>query len=522
MYRSLGRRLSFSAVAVAAAITVAAPAYAAAPIVNVTQPDVTLGPGTSTKVVPIVAGDPATVRNATMTFELSGELDGVTLSDPDEICHSESPAKLVCTVPEYDLDPDGERGQFTATLTAAQAARGKTGKITETFTADGVEEVTQTAGVTVTSEDAVDLAAGEDAELSAKPGAGFAATLEVTGTSDDVVHGAAVVFGTDYAFMSPTEFSNCLYRDERVTACVFDQDFQPGTTYQVGIPYQLRKDTAAPGHAAGEFEWLTIGDYEDRLTALKAARTTGNGVAGHGGTLALQAKPATARLGKQTDPNPDNNVQRLTVNVLGQQGTDLVAVGATAHGKNGDTITVPVGVRNDGPATLDHGRSGDAAAVIVVTMPAGAEVTTVPDGCAKADADTVRTNPKVVQYDCYSALLFKAKTTTLWKFGVKLTKDVTNGQGLVEVNPPCGCGVFEGDINKKNDNAKIVINPISGGSDTDDGTDAGTGGGTDGQGGGSLPITGPQSGVLGGAAAVLIVVGAGVLLLARRRPRFES
>jgi len=101
----------------------------------------------------------------------------------------------------------------------------------------------------------------------------------------------------------------------------------------------------------------------------------------------------------------------------------------------------------------------------------------------------------------------------LWKFGVQLTADVTNGKGLVEVNPPCQCDRFSKDINKKNDTAAIVINPVTGA--------PGEGGGQGG--GGSLPITGAQTAVVGGAGAVLVAGGIlGFFVARRRRTRFEA
>jgi hypothetical protein len=515
MYRSLGRRLSFGAAAAAAAIVVAAPAYAAAPTIDVVLPDVTVAAGAGIQVAPILyANQETTLYNATTTFELSGDLDGVQLTKPDEFdeCESVSPTKLTCTMPfEIGVGPDGVIGYFQAGLTAAKTALGETGKITTTFTADGIKQVTTTADVNVA--EGVDLAAGKGSEISVKVGAGFDAKLQVRNNSDEVVHGTAILFATDHAFSSPKQFSNCWYGDGSVNACSFDQDLQPGVTYEVTIPYRLRADTAAPGGASGEFEWLTGDDYQDLIKFLDENGYDGPGDQGKGDKLGLTSL-AAARGMKQTDTNPDNNWQNLDVNAIGKQGTDFVAVGATAKGAKGDTVTLPVGIRNDGPATVDRSRSGSSAATVVVTIPAKTKVVTVPEDCIKAEDGSLQTNPKALQYACFSSPLFPAKTTVLWKFGVKLTDDVTNAKGLVEANPPCQCDRFAKDINKKNDTAMIVINPAAGGSD-----DEGSGG----QGGGSLPITGPQTAIFGGAGAVLVAGGVlGFVLARRRRTRFEA
>nr|WP_296073133.1 hypothetical protein [uncultured Actinoplanes sp.] len=515
MYRSLGRRLSFGAAAAVAAIAFAAPAYAAAPTVDVVLPDVTVAAGAGIQVAPILYADQESrLSNATMTFELSGDLGGARLEHPDEfdVCESVSPTKLTCTMPfEIGVGPDGVIGYFQAGLTAPKTALGKTGKITATFTADGVAKVTTSAQVNVAG--GVDLAAGEGSEISVKVGADFDAKLQVRNNSDEVVHGAAIIFNTDYAFSSPKQFSNCWYGGGSVNACSFDQELQPGSTYEVSVPYRLRADTAAPGSEYGQFEWLTGDDYQDLLTFLHDNGYDGPGDEGKGAKLGLTSLSA-ARAVKQTDVNPENNWQDLRVNALGKQGTDFVALGATAKGAKGDTVTLPVGTRNNGPATVDRNRAGESAATVIVTIPAKTKVVTVPEDCVKADDGSLTTNRKAVQYACFSSPLFPAKTTVLWKFGVKLTDDVTNAKGLVEVNPPCECDRFAGDINKKNDTAKIVINPVAGGS-----PDEGSGG----QGGGSLPITGPQTALFGGAGAVLVAGGVlGFFLARRRRTRFEA
>lgn len=531
MYRSLGRRLSFGATAAAvaafafAAFAFAAPAGAAAASVDVTLPDVTVAAGAGTQIAPIFyANRETTLFNTTLTFELSESLAGLELKDDGRRhCESTGPAKLTCALPyEFSTGPDGTVGDYVAELTAARTALGRTGKVTATLTADGVETTTATADVTVVS--GVDLVAGDESEISAAPGAGFDAKLRVRNNSDEVVNGAAVIFNTDYAFSSPRQFSNCWYGDDQVNACVFDDKLQPGATYGTTVPYRLRAGTAAPGGAAGEFQWLTGDDYQDLLDFLAENGYDGPGAQGTGGPLALTTL-VTARSAKQTDVDPDNNWQRLSVKVTGRQGTDIAAVGATATGAKGDTVTLPVGVRNDGPATVDRSRSGSSATTAVVTIPAKAEVVTVPEGCVKADDDSVRTNPGALQYACFTAPLFPVATTVVWKFGVRLTDDVTDARGLVEANPECTCDGFSGDINPKNDTASIVINPVAAPGGPGDGAGNGTGGedGGQGGGGGTLPITGSQTALVGAAGAVLVTAGVvGFVLARRRRTRFEA
>ncbi|MET8148023.1 hypothetical protein ACIBSW_13910 [Actinoplanes sp. NPDC049668] len=510
MHRSLGRRVFVGAVGAIAAAALATPAYAAAPVIDVALPDVTVAAGGKTEIGPLLSSDKeTTVLGAKAVYELSAGLEGVSFEAPEESsdCTSDGPTKFTCTANfETWISPDGVIGDFEAGIAATEAALGKSGTVKLTFSADGVAPITRTAELTVA--EGVDLAAGGDKEISGKPGASFDASLQVRNNTDKVVRGAAVLFYTDYPFQSTKQFSNCFYSQGQVNACTFDRDLEPGASYQIVLPYKLRADTYAPGVVAGEFEWFTTGDYTDLIKFLDDNGYEGPGTAGDGGKLELRKLPAAASLGnhKQTDTTPTNNSQTLTVNASGKQGTDFAAIGANVSGGAGDTVKVPVGVRNNGPASLDRSRHGGPAVVAVVTIPAGTKVATVPAGCFKAEDDSVRTKPDALQYVCFSNPVFPVKTQVVWEFGLKITKVVPNAAGAIELNPACECDVFSRDINKSNDVAKIVVNP------TDDG---GSGGG--------LPVTGPQTGLIGAGGALLVAAGiAGFIVARRRRTRFEA
>jgi hypothetical protein len=511
----LGRRLLAGAAAAVAAVAVAAPAQAAGIAVELLIPDVTVAAGGNTFVSPILfAEQNAELAEAKIVYELSGDLDGVALAAPDQTgdCVSDGPAKLTCTPAWSSVGPDGGLTQFNQ-VTATKAALGEKGKLTVTFTADGISAAKRTVDVNVA--EGVDLAAGKTHAVTAKPGANFEAPVQVTNTTDTVVHGTALLFGTDYAFAGVKQFSNCFYDDDLLNACTFDEDLQPGATYEVVLPYQLRKDTAAPGESVGEFGWLTAGDYDDLIKFVDDSGFDGPGDPGNGGKLTLKQLTGTKALAKQTDPNPENNWQDVNVTVVGKQGVDLAAIGATATGAAGDTVAVLVGVKDNGPAALDQSQSGLAAAL--VTIPAGATVTTVPDGCFRNTSDSIlKGDPTAIQYACFADTVLPVGTSTMWKFGLKITKVVPNATGAVQLNPSCECDLFSDDTNRANDNAKIVLNPVAG---------AGTGsgdGGTGGEGGG-LPVTGPQTAFLGLAGALLVAAGVtGFAVTRRRRTRFEA
>ncbi|MFI5897639.1 hypothetical protein ACIA5D_46885 [Actinoplanes sp. NPDC051513] len=526
MHRNFGRRLLTGLAAATLACTFAAPANAApAPTVEIAVLPATVAAGGSTFINPILYSPTEVVlEGGKMTYELSDGLTGVTLHDDTEDgpdCTEDGPTKLTCTTTwSTYVGPGGAIGDFLVAIDAAEAALGETGKITATFSADGLAPVSQSVDVTVA--EGVDLAAGAEKSISLKPGAKFDASLQVHNTTDAVVHGAALVFGTDYAFVAPEQFSNCFYNVDELNACQFDQELEPGVTYQVVLPYQLRATTAAPSNQAGEFEWLTAGDYDDLIKFVDTNGYEGPGQAGNGGKLTLKALPAAKSLAKQkqTDTDPDNNWQQLSIQVTGNQGTDFAAVGATVKGKTGDKVTANIGVRNNGPATRDSSRNGGPAAVAIVTIPDGTKVVGLPDACSLSDYEFLKTprGKGEKQYACFSDTVFPAKTTVTWPFQLEITKVADNATGWVEVNPACECDVFQKDLNKGNDVAKIVVNPVAAPGNGNGGAGEGDTGGE----GGGLPITGPQTALFGAAGLILVVAGVGGVLFARRRrTRFE-
>ncbi|WP_435870990.1 LPXTG cell wall anchor domain-containing protein [Micromonospora musae] len=73
----------------------------------------------------------------------------------------------------------------------------------------------------------------------------------------------------------------------------------------------------------------------------------------------------------------------------------------------------------------------------------------------------------------------------------------------MKINAPCECqGGFADDLKPANDTAKILLNATGG-----------QGGGD----GGSLPITGESTALIGGIGALLLAAGVGGYVVARRR-----
>jgi hypothetical protein len=490
--------------AVLAAGTPASAAQRAAAGIKMIVPDVSVplgGPGAELR--PAWYADREVELTGTkLTYQLS-DLAGVALADGDGVgnCTSESARKLVCEDQlGMSIGPDGMVGYFTALLKADKTAKaGTEGTVTATFSAEGIAPITETAAVKVS--EGVDLAAGPGVILKKEPGASFDVPLVVRNAGQVVAEGASVIFNRDHAFETTQQFSNCFYRSGQLTACTFDQALQPGTTYRGAMPYKLRAATYAPGVSANELQWLTPGELEDQEALLIKNGLDGFGTAGSGGVLKLTAQ--TSAQARQGDTNPDNNWSTVEVHATGKNGTDLVAVGDTKAGAAGDVVTATVGVRNAGPATLDFGRAGESVARIKISVPAGAAVVSVPEGCDKDGAS----------YVCFTGTLLVAGDSQTYDFGLRIDRVVPDAIGAVVVNEPCECSQFSKDLDMANNKSAIVLNGTGAG---------GNAGGSGGEGGG-LPVTGPVGAAVAGAGLVLLVAGgAGVLIARRRRTHFVA
>lgn len=506
------RRLAAGLAAFAAACgpvaAIAAPASAATPDAGLTMilRNVTLPVGgTAVELEPSWWADEEIVLDKPrITYTLSG-LTGVSLSEGEGVgeCVNESPTTLTCDDPwELSTGPDGQGGWFTAVLKAsATAVTGTSGTITATFEAEGITPITEKATVRVAG--GVDLKAGPSVRLSRKPGASFDAPLVVRNAGRTVAEGAAVMFYNDYGFQPRSSYSNCFYRDGEVTACRFDQSFAPGASLRGVMPFKLGADTYAPGGAYGELEWVTSAELEDLQSLL---RQDGRSLGRPGSGQVLKLSQVASASSLQADTNPDNNWSHWDVRATGKNGADLVALGSRLTGAVGDVVTAKIGVRNDGPATLDFGRAGDAVAHVEVKLPKGTELVSAPEGCSRDGA----------VYSCYGGWFLKVGTSETYEFKLRVTKVVPDAKGEVVVNAPCECSQFSNDADPANNTSAIVLNGTGGSGDSGG---SGAGGGQ----GGGLPVTGPVAGAFGGAGLVLLVAGgAGVVIARRRRTRFVA
>ncbi|MEU6203464.1 LPXTG cell wall anchor domain-containing protein [Micromonospora musae] len=475
--------------------------------------DMTVASGTAGKVEDgiISASAPAVLHNLTVRYDftdLVGTVDLTANEDTYDECKSSSEGVLLCTAMwEVDVEEWGLAGLFPVQIKPTeQAENGDTGKLKTTVSAAGFDAVSHES--TVRIGEGVDLAAGPETDLSMAPGRSFTAPLKVSNTGETAVKGAAVIFHNDYGLNAGKRYRNCTYVDDQLRSCQFDSELPAATSFSTSLPYVLGKDTFAPGRKYGEIVWMTPAEFEDYQTYLDARGAT-IGEPGTDGELTLVEIAGDKAAGRnfQADTDPENNNSSLSVKVTGKNSTDLEALGSEVNGKAGDTVKATVGVHNNGPATLDHGRADSSITYLTLDVPKGTKAVGVPQSCVPMNGDENGEpgEPGAGHYRCYFESFLKAGDTATLDFSLRIQEVIANATGAVKINVPCACdGGFYQDLKPANDTAKILLNATGGQ------------GGGDGD-GGSLPITGESTALIGGIGALLLAAGVGGYVLARRR-----
>ncbi|MFI5926686.1 LPXTG cell wall anchor domain-containing protein [Micromonospora sp. NPDC051543] len=490
----------------------ATPAVAAATIEPYFQ-DSTLAVGSEkVRSLFLYADEATSLSDVSVRYDYRSLANKITIAPFDQQeCTTPEPGVLVCPesfgVTLNELPPLGSgiyRGVTKrVALTATQNAQvGDSGDVVVSFAAAGGRQGSYTSRVRIG--EGVDLAGGPFTYHSSKPGGKVSVPLAVSNVGDKTITGFVAVFDLAYAIRTKDRFSNCLYSDDHLISCQFDEEIPVGGGLTGTLNLELARDTYAPSNLSGYAQFMTVADFED-LTRVREAVGAREGARGSGPKLTLTTAPSGMRQADQTDVGPGYDYTGWIIKVTGKNGTDLAAIGATLKGGAGTVVTATVGFRNNGPATLDNvSEEWEAATHTLVELPPGTTAVEVPVGC--------QLRPGTRTYQCASEMLLVAGKTYTVNFRLRIDKVVPNAKGTVWVNAPCECpagGGFRGDIKPANDRATILVNPGQGGGSGDG--DGGSGGG------GSLPITGTPTSLLAGIGGLLLAAGLGAYLLARRR-----
>ncbi|MCG5442271.1 LPXTG cell wall anchor domain-containing protein [Micromonospora sp. NIE79] len=470
----------------------------------------------------VYSSESAVLNEVSVRYDYSSLAGKVTLAgESGNDCTADGEGVLLCRE-NGPVTVDGLYGGFFGEVVIAptdKAAKGDTGELKISLKVAGKEASSYASQIRVG--EGVDLQGGPDSTVTAAPGGKFQAPVTVFNAGTTEVDGVVAMFDTDYGIRTKERFDNCLYADDFLFACEFDEKIPASGGATATFNYELATDTYAPGREYSYAWFMTPADFEDLLGIRKEAGAE-EARRGTGKTLSLKAvSAARAARAVQTDTDPSNNFSELKVEVTGKNGADLEAVGATLNGKKGAELTAALGFRNNGPATLDYLRSDSNVTYVDVTVPTGTTAVEVPVDCAPRTGSDVEWpeagTPGASEYRCYPGPFAAAGETLTGEFTFRIDKVVANATGTIKVNVPCECdGGFYEDLKPANDVAKILVNAASG-------AGGGTGGG-DGDGdGGSLPITGQSTGLIAGLGALLLAAGAGGYLVAkRRRTRFVA
>jgi Domain of unknown function DUF11 len=469
--------------AVGAMVGVAAPAQAEAlePAANlvVSIPGEKVAVGSAGKFVRIdvVNKGNATATNSRLRLRVTDVADDVTITLPGEPEGCQTTATgAECALGE--LEEQATVTQITVLVEPkADARRGVVGKLTAEVASDA------------TDSDPSDNTDSVELELVRN-----ASDLVVYSADFTIDHGETFDFGLAVAnngsrraplldvmvqlpkyvdFEDQSETDNCAYLDEstNVVWCGW-RNFAPGGYVVATIPVKLNPAAPGPAKLGGTVKALAA-EKDEAGATLK--RADGEAEAG----FRAQLKP---------DASPGDNTVNFTV-TTGENTRDLAVAATSASGAVGATVTSTIEANNLGPA--------GGGAIFKIKAPAG---TVVLNSNAEAGPDcwTGATNTEesrafteAAEVTCVFSddIAPGAKAT----FGVKFKINSSPvGDGKVEISDNFGTP----DLDAANNSAAITITIGNAG---------------------SLPITGVQVGVIGAVGVAVVAVGAGLLVLSRRR-----
>ncbi|MFI0961224.1 hypothetical protein ACH4S8_07405 [Streptomyces sp. NPDC021080] len=382
--------------------------------------------------------------------------------------------------------------------------------------------------------------------VGVKPGSSFKVPVTFANKGTTALDKVYLTYTASYGLADQKLPSNCTRSDVSeedgvqaysVAVCEFDQTVKPGAVYAPEKTLSLN----VLGNALYESVWVSVATSPEDPDPDRPEHP----VPGTGPTVKLVELPPTTPVGDSNPEHPDWDGS--TVPVTAVNTADLKVTGAQLAGRVGNTVTVKARISNEGPAWLDP--NGQLPQTLV-KMPSGTTVIKAPDYCYKKDTGG---------YDCYSTVdWFNVGDGQPFAFTLRIDKAVPGAKGSVAIEAK----ERPYDRNKKNDTAAILldIDAAGGGSTNGHGHTGGTGstggsgststtggsgtgstggsGSTDGSTGssgsagdsasagssdsattsGGLANTGSGSALpLAGAAATALAVGAGTVLLARRR-----
>lgn len=396
----------------------------------------------------------------------------------------------------------GPDGDFNLVVTAGSTAKvGDVASIAVTVTATGARTSEQTYQLRI-SEPGPDLRARDFAKTTT-PGGTVTFNPEFRNQGDRRAETLVVAFATDRFSALTDRFSNCHYAPEGASpaaVCVVDAvNLEPGEVAASAVAVSAKVTADIPGQTFVSYraEVVANGTVVDQPWKQWPLGT--------GAPLGFERR----QVGTQdttTDVDSTDNQGDVLITTPANP-SDVVAQGATAKGKVGDTVSVKVGLTNKGPAFINGVSDSETSnpenpynAAFVVTFPAGVQVTGIQvpagdgnycHGVVDGKVDETKNQVGRSVYRCMRWAMAVNETYTV-TFTVKITGAVSTAGSVVARGG-------SSDPNTANNTAKVEFT------------------GEDG-----LPITGPDAALTAAVGASMIIIGFGLYLAGRRPGRQQT
>lgn len=469
-----------------------------------------LGPDSAGKTKPLTISVYGTVaaKDLKVRFD-STQVDKVLVTPPgsDHGCTTED---TVTTCTRAEVEP-GEEFSLPFTFRVAPGAKpGDYDSFEFVFTAANKANETVHTAVARIVDSAPDLVAEQLTFTDVKPGSDIDVQPTVLNVGDTSTNGMVLHFADIRRYLSYVdEYANCALLDG-FPVCLFpDAVLHPGGAYRLSAPLHFTVSKQVPwprGTMAGYVVWP--GDSPAAAAARKA-------LAGKRGGKALTIVPAASTPRSLRDADEADNWGSVFVRTT-RNPADLGVDGVKLSGKAGDTLPFTAVVTNHGPADTES-RADSAPGTLSINAPSGTVFTAVYDECAPfIDGRPDYTKFGHAGYRSYHCLfsggVLTVGDTERIPFTLKITEKSVGTDGWLEVH----AGGVPDDTPKNNKAALLV--KVGDGTTPSTSPSASASGGGGGSGDGApLPTTGVSLPVYGAVGALLIAVGGGLYLLARRR-----
>ena len=408
----------------------------------------------------------------------------------------------------------------------AAAKAGDTGAITYTATASDATTVTGRTDVLVGGPKLV--ARPYPALKGIAPGGVFERTPAFANTGTAPADKGVMLMVQDSEGVSlARDHSNCHYseRPDVGAWCRFDTPVAAGTAYETDAPlrYTAAKDTMYGYNSY--VVWPVGGTAPDSFDPSDFPAT------GTGAPLGLKSVAAGSGF-----TGSGYGTFATT------QHADYQALGDTVEGKVGKTVSITLGVRNNGPGWMNfRWMDTENSGTFVVTPPAGTTITGVPGPGEQGDPgpqwNCTPRKAGAKSYTCdISSTDFRPGNSVTQEFRVRIDRVVPGARGGVRAVE--NAEYPNRDDDASNDSAAITVkatgsatsspspsasasaSPTATATASPSGSGAGTGNGT--TTGGGLAATGADGVLLRAGTAALLVTGGALVFLAARRSRLSA